>query len=351
MSDSSSLSIRPYRAGEERQLVDLFERVFGRTISEDHWRWKLKRRSSPVDNVWLAVSDDKPVFQYAGIPTRFWQSQTAAMTMVSVDTMTDPEFRRRGLLTRVASRAYEVWRESGVAFVIGLPNEQWGSRASALGWQKLFPLRWLVRPLRPEAMLARRLNVPLLKRATFPTSLWNHILKGRARRDPQVQTQQVRHAGEEFDQIWANCKADWMFSTVRDREWVDWRFLSSPSRAYEVTLARRANKPSGYAAHCLIGSGNRVSAYLAEIFAAREDHGTRDTLLGELLERLLATKAEALLSLAVPGTPEYQWLRRCGFFPRQAFSIQLVPLSGHLPLALMSDPNHWNLTGADFDVV
>jgi len=331
--------------------VGLFQNAFGRPTTEDHWRWKLKQQPSAVENVWLAVFDDKPVFQYAGIPTRFWLSQTPASTMVSVDTMTAPEFRRRGLLTQVAGRVYAEWRERGIAFVIGLPNEQWGSRASALGWQALFPLQWLVRPLRPEAILARRLNVPSLREATFPAAMWNRFLKGRVRRDPRVTTEPILHAGDAFDEFWDSCKAEWMFSTVRDRAWVHWRFLSSPTHAYQLTLARRDGKPSGYCVHSLRSTQGRTSANLVELFVARTDYATRDTLLSELIESLLALKAEALFTLAVPGTPPCSWLRRVGFFPRHAFSVQLVPLSAELPMAAMHDPNHWNLTGADFDVI
>jgi len=349
--ESSPITIRPYRFGDERALLGLFQNAFGRPTTEDHWRWKLKQQPSAVENVWLAVFDDKPVFQYAGIPTRFWLSQTPASTMVSVDTMTAPEFRRRGLLTQVAGRVYAEWRERGIAFVIGLPNEKWGSRASALGWQALFPLQWLVRPLRPEAILARRLNVPFLREATFPAAMWNRFLKGRVRRDPRVTTEPILHAGDAFDEFWDSCKAEWMFSTVRDRAWVDWRFLSSPTHAYQLTLARRDGKPSGYCVHSLTSTQGRTSANLVELFVARTDYATRDTLLSELIESLLALKAEALFTLAVPGTPPCSWLRRVGFFPRHAFSVQLVPLSAELPMAAMHDPNHWNLTGADFDVI
>ena len=80
--------------------------------------------------------------------------------MVSVDTMTAPEFQRRGLLSEVGRSTYAHWRDGGVAFVLGLPNERWGSRASALGWIELFPLQWLTRALRPAALLARRLHLP-----------------------------------------------------------------------------------------------------------------------------------------------------------------------------------------------
>lgn len=351
MPDSSSITIRPYRFGDERALVGLFQKAFGHPTTEEHWRWKLKAQPSAVENVWLAMFDDQPVFQYAGIPTRFWLSQTPASTMVSVDTMTAPEFRRRGLLTRVAGRVYAEWRDRGIAFVIGLPNEQWGSRAAALGWQALFPLQWLVRPLRPEAILARRLNVSLLREATFLSAVWNRFLQGRVRRDPRITTEPIQHADDAFDEFWERSKAEWMFSTVRDRAWVSWRFLSSPTRAYRLTLARRDGMPSGYCVHSVTRTQGRTSANLVELFVPRADYATRDTLLCELIENLLAAKAEVLFTLAVPGTPLFSWLRRAGFLPYHAFSVQLVPLSAALPMAAMHDPNHWNLTGADFDVV
>jgi hypothetical protein len=351
MTDSSPIAIRPYRSDDEHALVALFGKAFGRPTTAQHWRWKLRQQASPVDNVWLAVSGGLPVFQYAGIATRFLLSQTPVWVMTSVDTMTAPEFRRRGLLTQVATRAYDAWRSAGVAFVIGLPNEQWGSRAAALGWQPLFPLQWLVRPLRPQAMLARRLNVSWLKQAGLVAALWNRALASRRRHDPQLQTERAAHAGQDFDQIWENCKSDWMFSTIRDRHWVNWRFLSSPSQAYELHLARRAGLPVGYSAHRLIESEQAITAHLAELFVARADRAAYDSLLCELIDALLAAGAESLFTLAVPGTAQYRWLRRAGFIPGHAFQVQLVPLSAQLPTRLMLEPDHWNLSGADFDVI
>jgi hypothetical protein len=344
-------TIRPYRVDDEHDLVALFARCFGRSITAEHWRWKLRSWPDALDNVWLALADDKPVFQYAGIPTRFRLVQTPVTMMVSVDTMTAPEFRRRGLLTQVAGQVYAAWRAMGVAFVIGLPNEQWGSRARALGWRPLFPLQWLVRPLRPEAILARRLRVPFLKRATFPGALWNHLLRLRLHRDPQIETERISRADEAFDELWGSYGSDWMFSTVRDRDWVNWRFLSAPAGACTVTLARRAGRACGYSVHRISAIQDHISAFLPELFAARGDWATRGALLDEVIVQLLSAQAEALVTLAVPGTEHYRWLRGAGFLPRQQFSVELVPLSAELPLERMLDPEHWNLSGADFDVI
>jgi hypothetical protein len=345
------LVIRPWLEGDELELTQLFQQTFGRAITPEHWRWKLRPEPHALDNVWLAISDHKPVFQYAAIPVRFNVANEPVQALVSVDTMTAAEFRRRGLLTQVAQQAYSSWRAAGAAFVIGLPNENWGSRARALGWQPLFPLQWLTRPLRPEAILARLGRMPALGRMTILSSAWNAALRIRTRPAPEIQVARIDRADSSFDHIWDRCKADWTFTTIRDRRWVQWRFLSTPSRAYVVTVARRNGEPTGYLSHTILSSGSSSSAYLAELCAQRADLATRNTLLANLINSLRQTPTESLHALAIPGTQEFSWLRRAGFLPRHAFAVQFVPLKADLPVDRMSDRQQWSLTAADFDVV
>ena len=345
------LTIRPWQEGDEPGLTQLFQRAFGHPITVDHWRWKLRPEACGFDNVWLALSQGTPVFQYAGIPLQFKLSGETVRGVVSVDTMTAPEFRRRGLLTQVAAQAYGAWRAADVAFVIGLPNENWGTRARALGWQPLFPLQWLVRPLRPEAILAARLKWPALRRMQLLGTVWNAALRGRVKRSADIKIEQMQQAGAEFDHIWERCSNDWTFSTIRDRQWVNWRFISSPSRTYKILVARRQGEPTGYLSYAVVNVAERVSAYIAEVCAKPADLATRNSLLAELINTLDEARAESIHTLAVPGTAEFARLQRAGFLASHAFGVQLVPLRHDLPLGRMLDRQQWNLSGADFDAV
>ena len=76
--------------------------------------------------------------------------------------MTAPEFRRQGILLHLGEEANRHWRASGYAVVVGLPNEQWGSRTRMLGWQTLFPLEWLRFPLHLGRVASRPGKVPRL---------------------------------------------------------------------------------------------------------------------------------------------------------------------------------------------
>lgn len=346
-------TIRPYKPGDERALVELFQEVFHHPMSEDHWRWKLKRLPTPVENVGLAVSgDDRPIFQIAGIPCRFQLNGAARTVMVAVDAMTAPPFRRRGLLTQVGRRLFNLWREAGVSLVIGLPNEAWGSRTAALGWMPLFPLKWLVRPLLPENLLARRLGISGLARLRLLGHLWNAVWDRPQRRGAALRFREPREAGPEIDLLWRNCRDSIATSVVRDRAWLSWRYLAAPHRRYHLLLAEREGQPVGYAVYCVEERSGRRFGFIPEILAARRDREALDALVSETAARLHAAGADWAATLAVPNTRLYRAFRRAGFlFSWGAFRVECVPLDVSLSLTGLRDLKAWQLVGGDFDVI
>jgi Acetyltransferase (GNAT) domain len=344
--------IRPYQPGDEAALVRLFERVFGRPLAEDHWRWKLKQPLSPVENVWLAVHAGEPIFQYAGIPTAFVAGDREMTVMVSVDTMTAPEFQRRGLLSQVGTHTYTTWQAAGIPMVLGLPNERWGTRAAALGWEPLFKLQWYLLPLSPARLLARHLRLPTMERLHWADWLWTGLWAWARRPGAAVQVMPISEAGEVFDRLWQHSRGDYGFSVRRDARWVNWRYLSAPEPGYRVLLASRDGQPIGYAAYRLETAAHRKVGMLADLFTPRADGGARRSLLAHVLHDLRAAGAESVATLAIPASPVAQTLRAAGFLVgRWGFVVQCVLLDPRLAVADMRDPQLWSLAGGDFDVV
>jgi hypothetical protein len=354
MSDDSSQpdwSTRVYQSGDERLLTDLFLRVFNRSITLDHWRWKLKQQAAPFENVWLAVHEDRPIFQYAGIPLRYNLFGRECFGVVSVDTMTAPEFQKRGLLTQVGCLAYDHWRAANAAFVIGLPNERWGSRANALGWIDLFPLQWLARPLQPEMVLARRSRLKLIANFKWIGSILNRWWDRSLKPDRSISVRSIEHAGSEFDQVWELIRSTDQISIVRDSAWVNWRYLAAPMFDYQVLLAERSGQPLGYAAYRITTEGERKIGFIAEVIAQSQGGGVWRTLLSQVLQTLRAAQVETVVTLIVPDTPEYAAFRRSGFLGRAAFPVQMVPLDPELPIERLQDRSNWLINGSDFDVI
>ena len=84
-------------------------------MTEEHWRWKAKGRPTPVENVGIAVAaDDRPIFQFVGMPSPAIVLGTTRTVMIGADVVTAPEFRRRGVFTLTARRLFDTWRDAGV---------------------------------------------------------------------------------------------------------------------------------------------------------------------------------------------------------------------------------------------
>jgi predicted N-acetyltransferase YhbS len=342
-------TIRPYRPGDETALAGLFARVFGRAMSEAEWCWKLQHSDFSGANVWVAEENGALVSQYAGIPSRHYLSGRTVVGMTAVDAMTHPAYRRRGLLTRTVRAAHAHWRERGVSFVVGLPNEQWGSRTAALGWRPLTELRWLLRPLRPEALLASRLKVRGLARLPWVAWGWNGAWNLTMARSHDVVISAVDAGNGRLDigPLGPNPGV----GVVRDNRWIRWRYLDAPSHG-TVLIARRDERADGYAAYRHGHRGDARVGLIADLQAVDGRPGTLDALLHTLIGRLRREDVVLAAALAVPGSGLYRLLRRAGFlFSWGAFHVHVVPLDDAIDERFLADPGRWNLAGGDFDVV
>jgi GNAT superfamily N-acetyltransferase len=343
--------IRPYRPGDEKALVTLWTEAFGRSMTEEHWRWKVKGRPTPVENVGIAVAaDDRPIFQFVGIPCPAIVLGAHRTVMVGADVVTAPEFRRRGVFTATARRLFETWREAGVALVLGLANDRWGSRAEALGYERYFQLRWLIRPLRPERILAHKTRLPGLARLRGLGGLWNRVWDRATPAASEITVRTLASATADIDAIWERGLGP-VNSVIRDRAWVAWRYGGSPQDQYRLTLAERAGSPAGYAVHRVARIDGRTVVRIPEIFAPDDGVALR-ALVRDVVARAAAADADSVVTLAVPGSAVDHELRRAGFlFSPGAYRLEAVRLDPTIPASTLGDPRGWCLTGGDFDVI
>lgn len=380
--------IRPFQAGDEAQLLNLFKRTFGKPRTLEDWRWKFGSRQAPFPSplIWVAEipGSGRLVGHYAGIPLHIKLGDLEVGAMLSVETMTDPDFRKQGMLTQFGGIVYPAWASAGQELVVGLPNQQWGSRTRALGWVPLFPLCWLRFPLHLERAVSRRSRrrLPYLpsKAAYLPlmaaSGLWRYrsrrIARGYQKLDKiRVEKIRAREASSIFDQIWKHAAPTWQNAVVRDSDWVRWRYLEAQPAPYCVAVAYSGVEPVGYIAYkatevnkqtkdalprnsFIPAPNTRLNGHIADLFVARGDLATATALVMAAFDDLSKQGAGMALALAVPGSFVYGVLRRLGFLRTSdaaAFSVDVVPLSSTVSTVAITDPTLWQLAGGDFDVI
>jgi hypothetical protein len=324
----SSWTFRPAGDEDVDGLTALHKRVFGRTISREQWLWKLRRQPGPVANVWVAEADGSLVFQYAGIPTRFRHRASECWAMIDVDTMTHPDYRRRGLLTQGGALTYDHWRRAGISFTIGLPNEQWGSRTSALGWAGLGELRWWIRWLDPVRVLAAKVGLRWPRSPRAPRKLRSGGLHILPIDDPTP-----------FDELWDRTGDE---GIVRNAAWFRWRYLEAVPK-WNVLGAWQSDRLVGGVAFHLDAIRDCPSGLVGEVLGSRFE--VMRLLLRRSCEELRAMGAVRVAMLIQPGSALEEAALATGFLPHQwVFSVEAVDLGGGLPRAS-------RFQGGDFDVV
>lgn len=365
--------VRPFEPGDEDGLLALYERAFKRPRDRSHWRWKLLGRKAAFNLLWVAAirgSSDGPneriVGHYGGIPIQLKLGHQTFEAVHAVEAMTDPEFRRKGMLTALGSSAHSTWAEDGQLVVTGLPNDQWGTRNRALGYLPVYPLSWLRFPLHMERALAKRESLPIAARtagylpALIGSALWRTLgLLGNRMRGGSVTVKLVQDDSTIFDALWDYASGGWTNVQVRDTAWVQWRYLRAAPSPYKVAVAYSGENdgsliPIGYVAFRVIDHGERRNGYIADLFVRRGDIGAAWSLVKFALEHLSNEGAGTVMTLAPPGSELYSAMRKFGFLPTKnetAFSFELVPLSPDVSVESLANPADWHLTGGDFDVI
>ncbi|HBL25619.1 MAG TPA: hypothetical protein DD490_02160, partial [Acidobacteria bacterium] len=90
--------VRPYREGDEAQILPLFRQSFFVERSPERFRWEYRENPAGNERISEAFAEDgRLVAHYAGYPVRFWSDVSGAPRTLPAlqvgDTMTEPSVR------------------------------------------------------------------------------------------------------------------------------------------------------------------------------------------------------------------------------------------------------------------
>ena len=301
---------RPFRDGDEEQILDLFARSFHQPRTREHFDWKFRR--NPFGNKRISVTFDdagRLVGHYGAYAVPFRDGDRNLIANHIGDTMTDPAIRHIGrgpssILGRTALHFYDTFCEGKVAFNYGfnVANIQRFS-LKFLRSDRVEPVTYRVRgPMRAISRLAR-----------WPRG-W--------------QLELVTEVGAEFDEFFEGVAPAYRFLVRRDAAYVRWRYLERPDVRYFVIAIRKWRRLAGWIA-----------------FRLRED---RFLWVDALFDPRLEDAVEVMLRHVTPSYPIS--MIEAWFPPRPAwFDSALTRLGFEIrpepqDLSLMCVP--WTMAGA-----
>ncbi len=291
--DVTGIEVREYRAGDEHQILDHFNRVFAgvdpsfvpRTL--ESWRWQYLQNPSGW-RIWLGFArDGRLISQYAGVGQRMLLEGAPARFSQAVDSMTDRSFAR-GL------------KKPGYFVLTGYPYAaNYGGPPpdkDVIMWGAPVPPAWRI----GRAYLEYELIRPQQKLSAPPDQV-------RARSAAGVEIEEPPRFPAEVEGLFRRAAAPHGAIAVRDKAHLDWRFCDHPERRYALALARRRGELRGLTVYAKAAfDGEPDQGLVCDWLVVPGDEEVAGTLRAWLVGRARADGARQLVA-AFPDTCA-EWL-------------------------------------------
>jgi len=301
----------------------------------------------------------------AGVPMRLKIGRESMTGGLTVNAVTHPDFRGKGIYILLVENLCGACLAAGFQIMYGFANLsslrggethlRFVPMANIPLWIKPIDFPGIVRGgnLKPALLwrsAARALN-PIVRTAR------SFIRPRRTSRTPEISV--MAEFGPDFDRFWDEVKNDYDNILVRDRDFLNWRFVRQPTRRYELFAARVEGRLLGYLVGSLATFEGMRWGLVVDLLVRNTAEGRRAAAhLVSAFNR--SSEAEGAVmggGLMFAHAPAAHGLRRSGFirlpdrFLPRKFPAMFRWIAPSPPPLGFYDPKRWFLTLGDYDAV
>ncbi len=228
-------AIRPYRAGDEARILELFARSFHDSRTVESWRWKYQR--NPYGNLKISLAfaaDGALLTHYAAYPCRFHDASgdeprtilahQIGDTMTSRRALAGGALGRPRLLQAVTQHFFDRYCEGQVGFNYGFNT----------GKIQRYYMRLVPGSRFFEAAAHRILELD----GGFDTL--------RRRRDPAIRVRREQEVDGRWDELFHQVAPEYGLLVERDSRYLSWRYLACPDADYALYAVFRREALVGW---------------------------------------------------------------------------------------------------------
>jgi len=345
-------SIRAYREGDEEGILELSKAVFpAKKLDREQWlrqwRWMYKDNPAGVGRIWLAEHNDKIVGQYAMIPIIINISDDVDTSAHSVDTMTHPDYRYQGIFETLAKKTYAEAAKEGIHIVYGFPNKNsHPGFIKKLSWFDISSLKTMIKLVNWEHIVERRIRNKLLSRLATPAiSLVFSKLLFRTQQNPKLPgltITQISSFDERINEFWPRVSSQYPIMVVRDKDYLNWRYVTVPDVDYTIYTAEKAGEIHGYTVFQCLQQEQGRTCVIFDILAQSEH--IAQCLISKVIEQCKQEQVDSIFCNMIANKIYLRAFRRNGFMSipfSKGSSFCAYSSAPHASKEFLKDPRNW----------
>jgi hypothetical protein len=350
-----------YQGGDERQIISLLDKIYGKWKSPDYWNWKYQENTAGFYNdlITLAYIEDVLAGHYTVIPTKAIVDGEEIMFAQSVDTATNPDYRRKGVFETIAQKTFENAAHHQIPVIYGVAGvgPSYYGFLKKLNWSHVFFFSHYIKLINYQGVLKGYSN------NKFVISIGELLLRLLQYRFPkrpsnQLEIVKVDSFPEEINNFYFAISEEYKFMIKKDSNYLNYR-ISNPEGKYEVFLARESNKIVGCAVIAISKKTFKTVtldniAVISELIAMKDKDYVVESMLLHLFSYYKSKKLDAV-ALSLPEFHKYsRIMKRRGFFKLKSKTGFILYESYKHPKIDSNDiviGKNWHYTHLDTDHV
>lgn len=210
--------------GNTKRLSELMFACFGKKADESYFKWKYFDNPAGDLIAYEALYEGKSVGFYGIIPELYTLDGKVEKVYQSMDTMTHPDFQRRGLFIKLARLTYEDALENeGKLFIVGFPGGQsYGGFIKKLDWKTI----------------KEDCSYMFIPRPLF--SLKNLFMSSKS-----ITIQKYEVMTDELAEYFSKIKPTTKISKYFDTNIFQWKIFDNPNYDYNIISIKKENEILG----------------------------------------------------------------------------------------------------------
>lgn len=317
---------------DEDSIVELEKLVWhsAEEATKKYFQW-LTYANPSGQSITGVIKDEsgKAVSTHIVVPLQVLIGGIPRLAGISVNVVTHPDYRRKGLSSQLAEVVYNEARRMGIDFLISVPN----SMSHGLFTQKnhfkdLGKPSMLVRWIDPGILLANRGFTKIGKSLSLLKNLTSRVWSRKA--DNVLLDQKVERLTE------LNVKKllePVCFCLDITGAWLGWRYGEHPFRKYKCAILGEPESPKAMVIYQILESYNR--ALIMEFLISQEARlADVQSLLDHVVKMCELAGCSSVCCLGVPNARKVGLLKKSGFwnFPLNSVWRPQVVVNSFQPL-------------------
>ncbi|HRH65834.1 MAG TPA: GNAT family N-acetyltransferase [Bacteroidia bacterium] len=234
--EKSKISFSEFRDPDFQRLAGLTAKTYpGREIADaGYLNWEYLQNPDGKALVCVAEDEKTVVSQYLVLPRWYRINGSPVKGSLSVNTLTHPDYRGKGLFPKLAEMTYENAVISGIAFTAGFPNPISSPVfAGKLKFTTAGYMPFYAKPLRPFQVLKKYILRKEVQRGAEPALQFADDRSGANTSfhisvfNPETDAFIYQDFLERFLSHKINC-------ALRDLNFIKWRYVDIPLRRYHL---------------------------------------------------------------------------------------------------------------------